>query len=136
MELCAKHQIRQRQYLLFGIMSLAVTALLALLAIKIVGTLESLALVMLIGSCVWQMINGLSLKTVTGESSGKLWKDLMMMGCYFAAFYLASYATDWLLARVIAYYVLFVLISLLLYRSEIKGIKIVASKYLKRIKED
>ena len=102
---------RQRQYLLYGISVLAFAVLLALTAIKMLGTLESVAIVMLISFFVWYIINSLSLKSVTGESGRKIGKDLMIMGCYFVAFCLASYTLDWLLAGMIVYYAFFLLIT-------------------------
>jgi O-antigen/teichoic acid export membrane protein len=102
---------KQRQYFLWGITALALAVLLALIAIKMLGTLESVAIAMLISFWVWYIINELSLKAVTAESSRKIWKDVMIMGCYFSGFWIASFLSDWFIAQALLYIGFFLVIS-------------------------
>lgn len=119
---------KQRQYFLWGIIVLALAVLLALIAIKMLGSLESVAIAILISFCVWYMINSLSLKAVTGENSRKMWKDLMVMGCYFAGFWLASFAGDWFVTKALSYLGLFSLVTWLFLRREVKELVAVANE--------
>ena len=110
---------KQRQYFAIGITALALAVLLGLLAIKALGTLESVAIAMLISFFVWYIINELSLKTVTGESSGKIWKSLIIMGCYFAGFWIASFLSSWFIMQMLIYAGFFLVISFGFFSSDI-----------------
>ncbi len=118
---------KQRQYFLWGITALALAVVLALIAIKILGTLESVAIAILISFCVWYIINGLSLKAVTGESSRKIWKDLIIIGCYLAGFWLALFLSDWLIAQMLIYIGFLLVISFGFFGADLKYLMAVMS---------
>lgn len=113
---------KQRQYFGIGITALALAVLLVLVAIKIVGNLESVAGAILISFFVWYIINALSLKGVTRESGGQIWKSLMIMGCYFACFWIASFLSPWFIAQMLIYAGFFLVISFGFFYSDIIGI--------------
>jgi O-antigen/teichoic acid export membrane protein len=113
---------KQRQYFLWGMTALALAILLALIAIKTLGTLESVAIAILISFCVWYIINELSLKSVSGESSRKIWKALMIMGCYFAGFWIASFLSTWMIAQMLLYTGFFLVISLVFFGTDLRDL--------------
>jgi O-antigen/teichoic acid export membrane protein len=113
---------KQRQYFSMGITALALAVLLALIAIKTLGTLESVAIAMLISFFVWYIINSLSLKSVTGESGRKIGKDLMIMGCYVAGFWFASFLGNWVIAQMLIYAGFFLVISFGFFSSDITSL--------------
>jgi O-antigen/teichoic acid export membrane protein len=119
---------KQRQYFLWGITALALAAVLVLISIKILGTLESVAIAMLISFSVWYIINGLSLKAVTGESSRRIWKDLMIMGCYFAGFWFASFLGKWVIAQMLIYIGFFLVISLCFFRADLRDLLLIVRR--------
>ncbi|MCL0037049.1 lipopolysaccharide biosynthesis protein [Dehalococcoidia bacterium] len=118
---------RQRQYFLWGIMALALSAMLNLLAIKVFGTLESVAIATLISFGIWYTINELSLRSVVKQSSSELGKGVAIIGSYLGAFWLASFLADWFIAQMLIYIGLFCSISWLLLRNELKELVVVAN---------
>jgi hypothetical protein len=113
---------KQRQYFFFGITALALAVLLVLIAIKMFGTLESVSMAILLSFFAWYVINEMSLKSVTGESSGNTWKGPMVMGCYFAGFWITSLLSIWLLAQMLIYAGLFLIISLGFFRTDFNAL--------------
>lgn len=101
---------KQRQYFLRGITALALSAILNLLAIKVWGTLESVAIAILISFSVSYIMNDLSLKSVVGET-GQLWKGVIILCNYLAAFWFASFLVEWFVAQMLIYIGFFCLIS-------------------------
>ena len=121
---------KQQQYFLWGIMALALSATLNFLAIKVWGTLESVAIATLISFGVWYIINELSLRSVVNQSSSELGKTLVILGSYLGAFWLASFLADWLVAQMLIYIGLFCSISWLLLHHEVKELVAMASRFL------
>ena len=119
---------KQRQYFGIGIAMLALAVILALIAIKVLGTLESVAIAILIGFLVWYIINEVILKAVTGESNCKIGKDIMSMLCYCAGFWLASFLNSWFIWQTLIYIVLFLAISFGYFRSDMTGLLSLAKK--------
>jgi len=111
---------KQRQYFGIGITALALAVLLVLIAIKVMGTLESVAMAILISSFVWYIINELSLKAVTGESNVTIWKSLIIMGCYFACFWIASFLNSWFIAQMLIYAGFFLVISFGFFHTDLR----------------
>lgn len=118
---------RQRQYCLWGIIALALSAMLNLLAIKVWGTLESVAIAALISFVIWYIMNELSLRSVVGENDREMWKGLVILASYLAAFLLTSFLADWFMAQMLIYVGLFCLISWLLLHREVKELVMVAN---------
>jgi O-antigen/teichoic acid export membrane protein len=123
---------KQRQYFLWGITALALSVILNLLAIKVWGTLESVAVATLISFGVWYIINELTLKPVVGESSRQLWKGLVIICCYLAAFWTASFLSDWFIAQMLIYIGFFCLVSRVFLRSEAKKLVSVMGEFRRR----
>lgn len=111
---------KQRQYFLWGITALALSVILNLLAIKIGGTLESVAIATLVSFLIWYIMNELNLRSVVGESKRELWKGLAVLGSYLGAFWLASFAADWFVTQILIYIGFFILVTWLLFGSEAK----------------
>ncbi|MBT9148095.1 MAG: hypothetical protein DDT32_01865 [Syntrophomonadaceae bacterium] len=118
---------KQRQYFLWGITALTVSAMLNLLAIKVFGTLESVAIATLISFVIWYTINELSLRSVVEQSNSELWKGVAIIGSYLGGFWLASFVADWFVAQMVIYICFFSLVSWLLLRSEIRQLVTVAN---------
>ncbi|MCL0034684.1 oligosaccharide flippase family protein [Dehalococcoidia bacterium] len=118
---------KQRQYFLWGITALALSVILNLLAIKVFGTLESVAIATLISFGIWYTINELSLRSVVKQSNSELGKGVAIIGSYLGAFWLASFLADWFIAQMLIYIGLFCSISLLLLRNELKELVVVAN---------
>jgi len=118
---------KQRQYFLWGITALALSVILNLLAIKVFGTLESVAIATLISFGIWYIINELSLRSVVGESSRELGKALVIICSYLGAFWLASFLADWFIAQMLIYIGFFCLVTWLFLRSEIRQLVTVAN---------
>ncbi|MBT9141585.1 MAG: hypothetical protein DDT30_02185 [Dehalococcoidia bacterium] len=118
---------KQRQYFLWGITALALSAMLNILAIKIFGTLESVAIATLISFVIWYIINELSLSSAVGESNSELGRGLVIMGSYLGGFWLASFLADWFIAQMFIYIGFFCVVTWLLLRSEIRQLVTVAN---------
>ncbi|MCL0050592.1 oligosaccharide flippase family protein [Dehalococcoidia bacterium] len=118
---------RQRQYFLWGIMALALSAMLNLLAIKVWGTLESVAIATLISFGIWYTINELSLKPVVEQSNSELGKGLAILGSYLGAFWLASFLGDRFITQMLIYIGIFCVLTWLLLRNEVKELVVVAN---------
>jgi O-antigen/teichoic acid export membrane protein len=119
---------KQRQYFSRAITALILAVLLALIAIKILGTLESVAIAILISFSVWYIINEMSLKAVTGENSGKIWKDIVIIGCYLASFWLTSFLGSWFIAQVLLYSGFFLVISVIFFQADLRRIMLMMRK--------
>jgi O-antigen/teichoic acid export membrane protein len=119
---------KQRQYFIIGIIALVLAALLGLMAIIVIGTLESVAIAMLVSFLIWYVSNGLSLKDVTGESSGKMAQDLMIMGCYFAGMWISLFLTDQIIIQTLLYIGFFLIISICFSRDDIKEMLFIVRK--------
>jgi O-antigen/teichoic acid export membrane protein len=123
---------KQRQYFLCGIAALAMLAILVFSAIKIWGTLESVAIATLIGFSIWYIINEVSLKSVVGESNRELWKSFGIICCYLGAFLLSSQVTDHVWVQMIIYICLFALLTWLLFRHTIMELAKIAREITRR----
>ncbi|MFC2012623.1 lipopolysaccharide biosynthesis protein, partial [Chloroflexota bacterium] len=89
---------RQRQYFIWGLTSLALSVILNIIAIKVWGTLESVAIATLISFSIWYTLNELTLSSVVEENGRQLWNDLLAIVSYQAAFIFAFFAVDWFVA--------------------------------------
>jgi uncharacterized membrane protein (DUF106 family) len=123
---------KQRQYFLCGIAALAVLAILVFAAIKIWGTLESVAIATLVGFVVWYIINELSLKSIVRESNRGLSKSLGIICCYVAAFWVSSLVTDRLVMQLVIYICLFALLTWLFLRNQIRELAVIFNEVRRR----
>jgi len=121
---------KQRQYFLWGTAALALSVILNILAIKVWGTLESVAVVTLISFGAWYIANELSLKSVLGERNKELWRGLAILGSYLAVFWLASFLADWFIAQMLIYFGFFCVVTWLLLGSETRELVSVAKRLL------
>ncbi len=117
---------KQKQYFFWGIISLALSAFLNMLAIKVFGTLESVAIATVISFGVWYIINELNLKVVVRQSNGGLWKGVAAFISYLSGFWLASFVADWFITQMLIYIGFFFLIGWLLFGPEIRDLLTVA----------
>jgi len=111
---------KQRQYFLWGITALALSVVLNLLAIKVWGTLESVAIATFISFGVWYVMNELSLKSMVGKNSRELCKGVAVLCSYLGAFWLASILADWFIAQMLTYICFFSLVTWLFFRHQVK----------------
>jgi len=123
---------KQRRYFCWGITALALSVMLNLLAIKIWGTLQSVAIATLISFGVWYITNELSLKSVLEQSSKQLWNGIIIIVCYMGAFWLASFLADWFIAQMFIYICFFSLVSFLFFRRELGALVVLASEVRRR----
>ncbi len=119
---------RQRQYFVCGITALALAVVLNLLAIKVWGTLESVAIATLISFGVWYIINELSLRSVVGESKRGLWKGMVIICSYIGAFWVSSLLTDRLVVQMLVYGSLFSLLTWLFFRNTVKELIVIVNE--------
>jgi O-antigen/teichoic acid export membrane protein len=119
---------RQRRYFLCGVVALAILVILVFSAIKIWGTLESVAVATLISFGIWYIINELSLKSVVEENNRGLWKSFGIICSYVAAFWVSSQVTDRLLIQLVVYICLFALLTWLFSRNTIKELVVIAKE--------
>lgn len=110
---------KQKNYFIWGITALVLALLLALIAIKLIGTLESVAVAILISFVIWYCINAYSLKSISGENSKKIWQDLLVIGIYFTGFWLISLIFNSFIVQTLMYIVFFLVISYIIYRDEL-----------------
>ncbi len=118
---------KQREYFFWGVTALALSAILNLLAIKVWGTLESVATATLISFGVWYIINELSLRSVVEQSNKELWKSVAILSSYLGAYWFSSFVVDWFIAQMFIYIGFSSLVTWLLLRSEVRELVIVAS---------
>lgn len=123
---------KQRQYFLCGIAALAVLAVLVFAAIKIWGTLESVAVATIISFGVWYIVNELSLKSVVGESIRGLLKSILVICGYMGAFWVSILIADRLIAQMLIYVCLFALLTWLFSRNTIKELAVIAREIIRR----
>jgi len=119
---------KQRQYFIWGVMALALSAVLNLLAIKVWGTLESVAIATLSSFGIWYTVNELSLRSVVGGNGRELGKGIVVLGSYLGAFWIASLLTGWFVAQMLIYICLFFLITWFFLRHEVKELVALASE--------
>jgi len=119
---------KQRQYFLWGITALALSVVLNVLAINVWGTLESVAIATLISFGIWYTINELSLKSVAGENSREVWKDVAALCSYLGAFWLASFLADCFIIQMLIYVCFFSFVTWLFLRHEVKELVAVANE--------
>jgi O-antigen/teichoic acid export membrane protein len=124
--------LKQRQYFIMGIIGLTIAIMLVLISIKMRGSLESVAIAILISFLVWHIINLLSLKKVTGESGRKMSRDIIIMGCYFAGFWLSDFIGDGFIIHMIIYGSVYCILTWLLLRNEIRELVMIANRLRKR----
>jgi len=98
---------RQQWYFFWGMTALILSGILNFSAIMIFGTLESVAIATLLSFGIWYVLNELSLKTVTGETSKKISRYLLIICGYLGIFWLPFLLTDWFLTQMLIYIGLF-----------------------------
>jgi O-antigen/teichoic acid export membrane protein len=111
----------QRQYFLWGLAALALSSVLSVLAIKVWGTLESVAIAVSISFAVWYIVNELSLRPMVGKSH----RDgiyITAICSYVAAFWLSSILCKNVLVQTGFYLCLFFFISWLFFRHQVKDL--------------
>ena len=126
---------KQRRYLICGMVALAVLAISVFTAIKIWGTLESVAVATLIGFVVWYIINELSLKSIVRESNRGVWKSFGIICSYVAAFWISFQVTDRLMMQVLIYICLFALLTWLFLRYKIRELAVIAREITRKQKQ-
>ena len=123
---------KQQRYFLCGVTALALSALLNLLAIKVWGTLESVAIATFISFVIWFIMNEMSLKSVIGESNKELWGGLAIVSSYLGGFWLTSFLVDWFVTQTLVYIGFFCLITWLLLRSQVRQLVTLARGWRNR----
>lgn len=101
--------------------------------IKLIGTLESVAIATLASFCIWYIINDLYFQPIIGQNKSKIWGDLIPIILYGIAFWVSSLIIlPWYLDMLI-YLAVFGVITALLYRREIKEISTILKNSLKPV---
>ncbi|MFC1999109.1 hypothetical protein ACFLVR_05710 [Chloroflexota bacterium] len=116
-----KSYVRQKQYFIVAVSSLGITIALMMIAVKYIGTLESVAFATLAGFCIWYIINELCLKSVVGGNKSEFLKSLFILVIYFASFWLVSFAVSGFIVQTFLSIGLFFLITRVAYYQEVKG---------------
>jgi O-antigen/teichoic acid export membrane protein len=123
---------KQRQYFLCGVVASAILAILLFSAIKIWGTLESVAVATLISFGVWYIINELSLRSVVGQSNKTLWKGMAIVCSYIGAFWVSSLVADSLVIQMFSYVCLFLGITWLFSGNTVRELVAIAKEVIGR----
>lgn len=123
---------KQRQYFLCGIVALAVLAISNLLAIKIWGTLESIAIATLMSFGVWYIMNELSLKSIVMQSNISILRTSGVILCFTLAFWTSTMITDLPFLQLMIYVCIASLISYLLLFDDIRELVAIAKGMLNK----
>jgi O-antigen/teichoic acid export membrane protein len=111
--------LKQRRYFIVGAANLAIAIALVIAAIRIFGTLESVAVAILISAAIWYIINEFSLRSMTGEKPGGIWKDFAATLCFIAGFMISSMFNYWIILQMLIYIGFFLVVSLAFFRPEV-----------------
>jgi O-antigen/teichoic acid export membrane protein len=109
----------QRKYFLLGGLSLLVSIILNLVAIKVWGTLESVAIAVLFSFVIWYIINESSLKKIVAENTADIGRSLGGICGYLLSFLLVAFVIKTLIIQIVIYLILFCLISACFFWSDI-----------------
>ncbi len=112
----------QRRYFFWAVSSLALSAILNILAVEFFGTLRSLAIATLVGFGIWCIINEFNLKPVIKETNWQLWKHFFAIFTYLGTFLIAAFLADWFLTQMLIYMGFFVVVTWSFFRREIMGL--------------
>lgn len=123
---------KQRLYFLGGLTALILSLILLLFSILIFGTLEGVAIAVLISFGLWYLVNEFLLKFVVSKKYREIAKTLLSIGCYIGGFWLSSILSESLLLNAAIYLVLFFLISLLFYPKKFRELVRIGKSVLKR----
>ena len=123
---------KQRQYFLWGIMALAISVTLNFLAIKIWGTLGSVAAATLISFGIWYILNERSLMTEVGKSSVELCMSIAVLCSYVGIFWLTSFLVDFFVAQILIYVCFFCLVTWFFLRHEARELVMATNKVIKQ----
>ncbi|MGA2158535.1 MAG: oligosaccharide flippase family protein [Dehalococcoidia bacterium] len=110
---------KQRHYFLVFTLVLIISSISILFAIRMWGTLESVAIALLISFIIWYVLFEMNLRSTVGGEKGNLLKVLAFFICYVSAFWVSSILVEWFIAQMIIYLCLFLVLSWLFYRRQI-----------------
>jgi O-antigen/teichoic acid export membrane protein len=111
---------KQRRYLLWGSVILCLLVGLNILAIKLVGTLLSVAVANLIIFLVWYLLNEIELRNMTGESRFRMARNLVGILIYLGVFLSSSLMIGGTIAPMLVYLASFALLTCLIFGPELR----------------
>jgi len=114
---------RQREYFIWGVTVLAISAALNFLAIRVWGNLTSVAVATVISFSMWYVVNELRLKQIVNQSNQQLQKDFLAILGYSSAFWLSSFVIKGFVTQMLIYMALFLILTWFLFHSQIKQLK-------------
>lgn len=114
---------KQREYFIWGLTVLAISAALNFLAIRVWGNLTSVAVATVISFSMWYVVNELRLKQIVNQSSQQLQKDFLAILGYSSAFWLSSFVIKGFVTQMLIYMTLFLILTWFLFHSQIKQLK-------------
>ncbi len=109
---------KQQRFLLWAFTMLCVAAGLDILAIKVAGTLLSVAVAAVIGIAMYYVLNERELWKTLNETRFQMVRDFGMMLCYIGAFWLSKLVVGGDIAPMFVYLAVFSLMTWLAFRSE------------------
>lgn len=111
-----KHQ----RYLLWGFVTVCLLVGLNILAIKLVGTLLSVAVATLISFLVWYLLNEIELRNMGGESRFRMARNLVGILSYLGVFLSSSLLIGGTITPMLVYLASFALLTCLIFGPELR----------------
>jgi O-antigen/teichoic acid export membrane protein len=111
---------KQRRYLLWGFVTVCLLVGLNILAIKLVGTLLSVAVATLISFLVWYLLNEIELRNMGGESRFRMMRNLVGILTYLGVFLSSSLLIGGTIAPMLVYLASFALLTCLIFGPELR----------------
>ena len=106
------------RFFIQSVISLALSVLCNVVAYWIYGTREAVSMASVIALCIWYVITQLGMRKICNNT----WKNITYLALMGTSFYLCGIIPLYWLGFV-AYFMVFVVVSLLFYRKDYKGIK-------------
>lgn len=119
---------KQRIYFIIGVVSLILSTLLILLALKLTGSLEAVAAALLCSLCIWYILSELGLKAIVGEGYKGILISLMQLVSYSVIFLLIVMLPVGFWAKTIIYLLTFSVMTWCFLRFDIKELTFIAVK--------
>lgn len=119
---------RERHYFFLGITCLLLSILLNLAALKLLGTLESIAAATLLSFAIWYFVNEISLKAMTRLTLQKILRNFFLVAGYCGAFFFATEGFDRPAFRFPVYLFLFSAMTLIFLRADIRRLHLAIRK--------
>jgi O-antigen/teichoic acid export membrane protein len=111
---------KQQRYFVWSVASLVIMVALDILAIRLVGTLLSVAVATTIGLGFWYLLNERELQRDVGEAGLQIARDFVMVVAYIGSFLLVALLAGGTIGPMLLYLAIFGVMTWLVFRSEVR----------------